>query len=243
MGGSTSSPLQWQQYTQASQSQSFQQAYTNQSGVKDDFRPRVNTIRESCNSPANPQATPVILALDCTGSMNDLALSAKKNFGTLMAEIYDRKPVTDPHIMAMFFDDVLLHGTGNDALQVTQFEADMVILDQMKELYWVGNGGGNGSESYSLPLHFAINHTACDAFNEDRKGFLFTLGDDGVPPPLQTEDLRKIYGADHPETEPLSYADLLAEAENNWHVFHIIPTRGQARRQRPSAAAVAERSR
>lgn len=226
MGGSTSSPKDWAKYSKsgATQSQSFHQAYTNTSGVADEYNPAKIGVRESRNSPANPQSTPVIQALDSTGSMQDLALSAKKNFGTLMSEIYTRKPVTDPHIMAMFFDDVKVDSR---PLQVTQFESDMVILDQMEKLFWTNNGGGNGSESYSLPLHFAVNHTDCDAFKEGRKGFLFTLGDDGVPPPLTHHDLQRVYGQDYPEpTTPLSYEALLEQASEHWHVFHVIPTQG-----------------
>jgi hypothetical protein len=217
--------VNWAQYSSNSQSQSFGQAYTNQSGLKDDYRPKTGMIRESVASVANPKPTPIIIGLDCTGSMNDLALSAKKNIGTLMAETYDRNPVSDPQIMAMFFDDVLV--SGSNALQITQFEADIIITDQMEQLYWVGNGGGNGSESYSLPLHFAINHTKCDSFDEGRKGFIFTMGDDGIPPALTDHDLKAIYGPDYPVTEPLSYQSLLTQAEENWHVFHLYPSRGR----------------
>lgn len=224
MGGSTSSAVDWQQYSQsnATRSQNFSQAFTNTSGADKDFDPKHIKVRESRNSAANPASTPVILGLDSTGSMSNIALAAKKNFGTLMSEIYQRLPISDPHIMAMFFDDVMVQDNG--VLQVTQFEADMVILDQMSKLYWTGNGGGNGSESYHLPLHFALNKCECDAFTDGRKGFIFTFGDDGVPPPLTNRDLKRVYGQDFPDSEPQSYEDLLTRAEEHWHVFHVLPT-------------------
>lgn len=225
MGGTRSSAVDWDDYSSAPQtrSQSFHQAYTNKSGAADEFNPAKITVRESRNSAANPHSTPIIMALDSTGSMNGIALAAKKSFGTLMSEIYTRQPVSDPHIMAMFFDDVLVQRDG--VLQATQFEADKVILDQMAKLFWTNNGGGNGSESYGLPLHFAINKCECDAFAEGRKGFLFTFGDDGVPPPLTKAQLQIVYGPDFQTgDEPQSYTDLLAQAEENWHVFHILPT-------------------
>lgn len=226
MGGTRSSSVDWSSYSQstATKTQSFSQAYTNRSGIKDEYHPRNIKVRESRDSVANPNSTPIIIALDCTGSMNDIALSAKKNIGTLMAEVYDRSPVSDPHVMVMFFDDVFV--SRSEALQVTQFEADRIIIDQMEELYWVGNGGGNGSESYNLPIHFAVNHCECDAFAKNRKGFLFIMGDDGVPPALTTDQLRAVYGPDYEAIEPLDFKDLLQQAEENWHVFFIYPTRG-----------------
>jgi hypothetical protein len=225
MGGSTSSPDDWMRYSKSSttQSQSFSQAYTNRSGMKEEFDPAKIGFRESCNSAANPASTPIIIALDSTGSMNNVALAAKKNIGVLMAEIYKRQPVSDPHIMVQFFDDVFVCDT---PLQKTQFEADMVILDQMEKLYWTSNGGGNGSESYSLPLYDAINRVRADAFKEGRKGFLFTIGDDGVPPPLTTEQLQRVYGPDVSTAQPLSYEALLEQAEEHWHVFHLMVEQG-----------------
>lgn len=249
MGSSRSASIDWGNYSQSSttQSQTFSQAYTNRSGIEDEFHPSKMKplsaaephlqipgmehvlMRVSDKSAANPEPTPFIMGLDCTGSMNDIALAAKKSFGTLMEELYTRLPVTDPAILCTFFDDVYV--SGNNALQVTQFESDMVILKQMERLYWVGNGGGNGFESYDLPLHFAINHTRCVAFDEGRKGYIFTLGDDGVPPPLTSERLKQIYGPDYPDSEPISYETLVEQASENWHVFHIgVKGRGSDRR-------------
>lgn len=230
MGGTRSSGVDWGSYTSTARASvssgaaSFGTMYTNKSGVKDEYHPKNIKVRESRASVANPHPTPVILALDCTGSMQNLAVSALAGMGALMAETYDKMPVSDPHIMAMFFDDVIT--SPNDALQATQFEADKVILDQIKDLYFVGLGGGNASESSGLPLYFAINKTDCDAFKEGRKGFIFLVGDDGPPPALTRAQLVNIFGPDFDPGEEQSFETLLAQAEENWHVFNIIPTRG-----------------
>lgn len=226
MGRSTDDSVDWAAYSSSSATRSATMASSYMSrAAKDDYLPKNIALRESRNSTANPASTPVVIALDCSGSMQDLALSAVKNIGTLMSEIYDRKPVTDPHIMAMFFDDV--HFSGPGSLQVTQFESSMVIIDQLKDLYFVNNGGGNRSESNHLPLHFVNNKVEADAFADGRKGFFFEMGDELVPPPLTPEQLKIIYGPDFEASEPVSYETLLAQAEENWHVFHIVPTRGR----------------
>lgn len=229
MGGTTSSSVDWGSYSSASTTRSTTFASSGyaasaKGAVKEAYHPKNIKVRESRNSAANPESTPVIIAMDCTGSMQDLAMSMLKNVGTLMKEIYERRPITDPHIMAMFFDDVVT--TPRDALQATQFESDMVIIEQLQDLKFIGYGGGNRSESSDLPLHFAINKCECDAFAEGRKGFLFTIGDDGVPPGLSVSQLKAIYGDDFEVTEDVNYETLLEQAEENWHVFNIIPTRG-----------------
>lgn len=229
MGGTRSSATDWAAYSSstATRSATFDSAYSRRGtgGINPDYHPRNIKVRESVASDANPHPTPIIIALDCTGSMNDLALSAVKNIGTLMAQIYERAPVSDPHVMAMFFDDVIT--SYGDALQATQFEADQVIIDQLKDLSFIGRGGGNNSESSGLPLFFAVNKTACDAFKEGRKGFIFLIGDDGPPPPLDRRQLIDIFGSDFDPGEEQSFETLLAQAQENWHVFNVIPTRGR----------------
>lgn len=235
MGGTTSSSVDWDKYSTSSSTRSatFGTTFTSR-GIKTEYDPKNIPIRESRNSVANPASTPVIIALDCTGSMHDLAISAVKNIGFMMKEIYERLPVSDPHIMAMFFDDVYV--SPDEALQVTQFESDMVIIDQLKALFFVGAGGGNASESSTLPWHFALHKTDCDAFEEGRKGFLFTIGDDGVPPPLTEALLKQVYGPDA-DAELLveaSAEDLLNQLEENWHVFNVLPTRGRGEEYKSS---------
>lgn len=232
MGGSTRSAVDWGAYSSSSATKSTTYASSGfaksaAEDVKPEYHPKNIKVRESRHSVANPNSTPVIIAMDCTGSMQDLAVSMLKNVGTMMKEIYERLPITDPHIMAMFFDDVIT--TGGDALQATQFESDMIIIDQLQDLKFQGQGGGNSSESSGLPLHFAINKCECDAFADGRKGFLFIIGDDGVPPALTVAQLKAVYGGDFEVNEDVSFETLLEQAEENWHVFSIIPTRGSAR--------------
>jgi hypothetical protein len=56
-------------------------------------------LRESRDSVDNPQSTPVIIALDVTGSMGIIADTiARVGLGTLFNSILDRKPITNPHV-------------------------------------------------------------------------------------------------------------------------------------------------
>jgi hypothetical protein len=184
-----------------------------------DLDPKKIQIRESRNSPVNPKSTPIILALDVTGSMGESARRiATDGMLTLITEIFKRKPVSDPHIMFMGIGDATMHDQA--PLQASQFEADIKMLDEMKKLWLEFGGGGNRFESYNLPWHFAAFHTSCDAFEKDnRKGFLFTFGDEGAPHDLTEKDLRYVYG-DTQETCATN-RQLLDILSSRYHVFHL----------------------
>ncbi len=228
MGTTRSSASDWTAYASAhTTGKTYDDMTTAKSArdVKKDYLPSAITVRESRDSDANPESTPIIVALDETGSMRDVLASAIDGLGKFFIELYKRRPVSDPHVLGMMFDDV---AAGYEpALQATQFEANIKIADQFRALYAVNGGGGNNSESYHLPLYFAATKTSCDAFTKrGRKGYLFTIGDEEVPDPLTPAQIRKVFGADEPVQSPLSYEDLLRMCEPNWHVFHIMVEEG-----------------
>jgi len=185
-------------------------------------------LRESIISEANPDPTPIILGLDVTGSMGEVAEQiAKDELPKLMTKIHETGVVSDPHVMFMGIDDVYAQGHG--ALQTSYFEPDLRIVEQLRKLWLVGNGGGNGSESYDLAWYFAGNYTYSENYAKTgKKGFLFTFGDE--PAPFQTvpkEALKTIFGpGDYEDTSPEASLKL---AQKTFQVFHIVVERGNPR--------------
>jgi len=179
-------------------------------------------VRESRDSADNPASTPIIVGLDVTGSMGMIAESiARDGLKTLFSEIYDRKPVSDPHIMFAGIGDARCDRA---PLQVSQFEADIRIAEQLVDLWLEGGGGGNSCESYSLPWYFAAMHTSTDAFEKRRKkGFLFTIGDEEPPAVLTAAELVRVLGTGQRD---FSTAELLDLATRQWEVFHVIVEEG-----------------
>lgn len=190
--------------------------------LKRDFDPKQIKVRESVKSDINPKPTPVIVALDVSGSMGVVVEAMRKGLGTLFEQIIEREPVSDPHVLAMAIGDM----DYDDApVQATQFEADPVTIGkQIEELYLERGGGGNDHESYLGPLYFAAMRTACDAFKEGRKGFLFTIGDEEPQLVLEKAHIEQFFG-DQPR-EDLSAEQLIALVERNWHYFHVIVDEG-----------------
>jgi hypothetical protein len=183
-----------------------------------------NVMRESCDSDDNPESTPVIVGLDVTGSMNGVSDKiVRESLNKLIVDIHDRKPVTDPHILMAGIGDV--EAGDRSPLQVTQFEADIKLADQLTDIWLENGGGGNSYESYALLWWFAANHTKCDSFKKrQRKGFLFTMGDEWPTPYLRAEDIERVFGTG--PGEKVSMDQILTQASREWEIFHLQITEG-----------------
>ncbi len=216
----------WEKYAAAhiKGKASVDDIYTHRS-IAGELDPKGVKVRESCDSAENPMSTSIIVALDVTGSMGMvLDVMARDGLKTLAGEVYDRKPVTDPHIMFMGIGDA---EAGDRApLQVTQFEADIRIAEQLTKIYLERGGGGNHYESYALAWYFAAMHTRIDCFEKrKRKGILFTIGDEKPTPYLRAEDIERVFGY-RPQFDRISARELLTMASRQYDVFHIIVEEG-----------------
>lgn len=221
MGSGRWDPDDWSSFSSTASTKSTSTIFTSR-GMVDALNPLNITFRESRDSVDNPQSTAIIVGLDVTGSMGMIATKlAQEGLGILFQEILDRKPVTDPHLMFMGIGDVYCDQA---PLQVSQFEADNRIVEQLTELYVEGGGGGNDSESYTLPWYFAAMKTSIDCFEKrGKKGYLFTIGDELPPSNLSVADLTKVFGS---AQSGITSKDLLTAVERMYHVFHIIVEQG-----------------
>lgn len=186
--------------------------------------------RESRDSADNPYSTPLIVALDVTGSMGMIADNiAREGLGTLFEGILDRKPISDPHVMFMGVGDA---NHDSAPLQVSQFEADNRIVQQLTQIYLEHGGGGNDFESYNLPWYFAATHTVHDSYEKRAKrGYLFTIGDEESPGDLTRDQIEKIIG-DKVQRIPSSM-EMLEAAQRTYDVFHVVVKQGNHARHYP----------
>lgn len=212
----------WVSHSASTSHKSVSHVYTSRS-MKDNLNPYGVVMRESRDSVDSPLSTPIIVALDVTGSMGEVARQiATKSLGVLFREILDRKPVSDPHLMLMGVGDVIYDRA---PLQVSQFEADNRIVDQCMDLWLENGGGGNSSESYHLPWYFAAMHTSIDSMiKRNKKGYLFTLGDEDVPGPLTRDEIKKVCG-DEVERD-YTAAELYEMASRTYNVYHVVIEEG-----------------
>lgn len=194
-----------------------------ESRMKDEFNPaKMKLPREACDSAVSPRSRGIIYAEDFTGSMGDYLLSLiKKEFPRLITQTYDAVSY-DPHIMFMGVGDV---AAGDDApLQVTQFETDLRMLEQLEKLYLEEGGGSNDYESYILPWYFAGKHIKMDCWDKRKeKGFLFTFGDENPTPKLTDCQIKKVFGDnDELKERMITAEDCLEIASEKFNCYHII---------------------
>lgn len=196
--------------------------------IHKNLNPKGVKIRESRDSADNPNSTPIIVAIDVTGSMGIIAdVLARDGLGTLFKELLDTKPVSDPHLMFMAVGDA---NCDSAPLQVSQFEADNRIVDQLTQIWIEHGGGGNNFESYNLPWYFAANHTVHDSLiKRGKRGYLFTVGDEQAPHDLTLNQLAEFIG-DTPQVKQSS-AEMLQDAQRMYDVFHVVIKEGDYARQ------------
>lgn len=197
---------------------------TGTASVKKDWLP-YNVIRESCDSDEHPNSTPIIIGLDATGSMSGVVMEAAKGIGKTMTEIINRKCVPDPQILFSVIDDYVT--SGERCVQVTQFESDIRIAEQMYDLSFIGRGGGNDWESFATLWYFAAHHTKCDAVKKGRKGIIITVGDDGIQPRLSSSEIQTVFG-DTIEKDSISTKELYSKLNHGWEIFHISCAEGSS---------------
>jgi hypothetical protein len=229
MGGGRWSSSDWDGYAKKTYTGKTTREVFTKNKIHKDFDPKNINVRESRDSEDNPRSTPIIAALDVTGSMhNVIDAMARKGMNTLCKEIYDRKPVSDPHVMCMGVGDVAARDEA--PLQVTQFEADIRISEQVNNIWLEGGGGGNRFESYHLPWYFAAMRTEIDSIEKrGEKGYLFTIGDEFPPDKLTAPDLKKVFGPGQYST--VSAEEALRMAQRKYHVFHVVVEEGNCARR------------
>lgn len=222
MGSGSFSASAYMAYTSTTAGKTTDEIYESRE-LNKNLNPKGVKIRESRDSTDNPNSTPIIAALDVTGSMGMIAdVLAREGLGTLFTNILDRKSVPNPHVMFMAVGDA---NCDQAPLQVSQFEADNRIVEQLTQIWIEHGGGGNCFESYNLPWYFAAHHTEHDSLiKRGKRGYLFTIGDEEAPGDLTREQISTFIG-DTLQQDPKNDV-LLSEAQRKYDVFHIIIEEG-----------------
>ena len=135
--------------------------------------------RECVDSEEHPNTVPVILALDVTGSMGDAAVEVAKKLNVIMTDLYSK--IKDVEFMIMGIGDFAYDQC---PLQVSQFESDIRIAEQLDKVYFEFGGGGNYYESYTAAWYFGVHHCKLDCWKRGKRGIIITMGDERLNPCL-----------------------------------------------------------
>lgn len=188
-----------------------------QNKMLDKFNPRFVNKRESRDSEEHTNSTPIAIGVDVTGSMGYLSTQIiKESLNALMIELYGSDIITDPQLMFAALGDVV----DQAPLQITQFESDIRIAEQLMDL-WIEGCGGDAPEDYQLLWYFLAHHTDIDSFNKrGKKGICITIGDAGIHDKVSANNINKVF--DDNVDRDYTSAELAREASEKYELIHII---------------------
>ena len=191
--------------------------------VQRGLHPRLNPYgvnRECCDSADHPETVPVILALDVTGSMGPAAAEVARKMNEVMTSLYGRIP--DVEFLVMGIGDL---SYDRAPIQMSQFEADIRVAEQLDLVYMEHGGGGNSFESYTAAWYMASRHTRLDCWKRGKKGLLITMGDEPLNPYLPAGPLAAATG-DRLQGD-VDTAGLYRETAEKYEIFHMHVTHRQ----------------
>lgn len=178
-----------------------------------------NVMRECRDSEEHPNTFPIILGLDVTGSMGQAAVEVAKALNTIMTKLYDK--ITDVEFCIMGIGDLYCDMS---PIQISQFESDIRIAEQLDKVWFEFGGGGNYSESYTAAWYMGSRHCDLDCWKRGEKGIIITIGDERCNPYLPMEELQKLTG-DTLEGD-VETKNLYDEASQKFNIYHIQVNHG-----------------
>lgn len=174
----------------------------------------LNVMRECVDTSEHPNTIPVIIALDVTGSMGRAAVEVAKKINSIITDLYDK--YKDIEFMVIGIGDLSYDSA---PIQISQFESDIRIAEQLDKIYFEGGGGGNGFESYTAAWYMGLKHTKLDCWNRGKKGIIITTGDEPLNPYLPMRRLSDITG-DNLEAD-VETKELYELASEKFDIYHI----------------------
>lgn len=188
--------------------------------IHESMSPKGVKLREARDSEAHPNSVPILLGLDVTGSMGLIpAWLVKEGLPKTISSLIQHG-IKDPQLLFTAIGDT---ECDRFPLQVGQFESGDLELDTwLTRTYLEKGGGSNSGESYLLAWYFAAYHTATDSFEKRKqKGFLFTTGDEPGLKSLPKNVIDKLMGDASSVQKGFTDTELLAAAQEKWHVYHL----------------------
>ncbi len=221
MGSGFYKDADWKAYSSTTRTKTREENFTSRS-MKDEWNPLNIKVRESRDSENHPESNAMIIAFDVSGSMGRMPQHfVTEGFGVLMDNIFNKNVIPHPQVCMMAVGDM---EHDRSPLQVSQFESDIRIVEQLQSFHLEGGGGSNWYESYAAVWYFAAMHTSIDCFEKrNKKGILFTIGDEEPTPKLYGNLIKQQIGDD---TQDISPEEALKMAQRMYHVYHIIIKEG-----------------
>jgi hypothetical protein len=159
---------------------------------------------------------PVILGLDVTGSMGGASVEVSKKLGEIMETLYNDPEIKDIEFCIMGIGDL---SCDRAPVQMSQFESDIRIAEQLDKIYFEAGGGGNTYESYTAAWYMGTRHTDLDCLKRGKKALIITMGDEAPNPYLPADAIKGFIGDNLQGNVETS--ELYKEATEKFNIYHI----------------------
>ncbi len=189
---------------------------------------KIKEFRESRDSEEHPESNAIITALDVTGSMAGVVVTIRDALGNLMNLLLNSKFIRDPQMLFLAVGDATCDSV---PMQITQFESDNRIVEQLSLVYLEKGGGGQNTESYELGFFAGANLTSIDCFEKrGRKGYYFSIGDEAPYGRVKKGEVKAVFGKTIQGDIPLG--EVVGQLREKYHVFHFVPKGSSNYRER-----------
>lgn len=183
-------------------------------------------VRESRDSDDHPNAFPIAVFFDVTGSMREGPRIAVEKLPALYGTLLRKGYVEDPQILFGAIGDAI---SDQLPVQVGQFESDNRADEQLDNIALEGGGGGGGTESYEVTAFYMAHAAELDSLEKrGEKGLMFIVGDERNKPALYRDSVQKYLG-DHfvglmedPETD-MSVERVYELLQEKFVVYYLLP--------------------
>ncbi|MDR3360538.1 MAG: hypothetical protein LBO20_07840, partial [Bifidobacteriaceae bacterium] len=175
-------------------------------------------VREAFDNPDHPASLPIVVGFDSTGSMGSVPRVVQRKLATLFDLLVAKGYATDPQVAVATYGDA---DCDQVPLQISQFESDNRIDENLDRLFLEGGGGGNGGETSNLLLYYLAHHTQTDAWRKrGKKGYVFVIADEKQIP-ITPEHVREVIGDPEPLGD-LSFEGVAAAVSATWEVRVLL---------------------
>ena len=181
-------------------------------------------VREALDSAEHPNATPIAIIFDVTGSMGGIPRVLQQKLPQLHGILQRGGYVEDPQILFGAVGDAY---SDRVPLQIGQFESDNRMDEGLEHLVLEGGGGGGNHESYELLAYYLARHVRLACLKRNKKGYLFFIGDERLYGHIKREQVEALIG-DKLQAD-LTTAEVFAELQQKFEVFFLFAAQGSYR--------------
>lgn len=175
---------------------------------------------ECCDSPDHGFATPIVIALDVTRSRGEDSVIIHNKLPGFIGRLVMTNTIKLPEISWGGFGDATF---GDQApIQISQFESDIRLDENLAVLWLEEGGGGGGRESAELVAYYYAHHAELDCLKKrGEKGYLFFLTDEGFYPFVAKDQIEVLIGDKVNGDIPSSV--IFNELQKKFKMFLVFP--------------------